>query len=148
MPSLISTTERAVLTGIFNDIFDTFQRTIVVYKESLKTPVGNGLNDGLFGFGESQTQDAFTYSEVTGVFPAVVRYLSVEQPMTLNPEIVTYIPGGEVTIKVRKDCREYINNGKTEKILIDERVFLLDGEERKQTFLDSEFWVFKLKTSK
>lgn len=147
MPSLISPSERQVLTGIFNDIFDTFQRTIVIYKESTKIPV-NPQPQGLFGFGDSQAQDNYTYSEVTGVFPAVVRYQSIEQPMNLNPEIVSYIPGGEVTIKVRKDCRDFINNGKTEKLLIDERIFMLDGEERKQTFLDSEFWVFKLKTSK
>ena len=36
MPSLISETEKNNLTGIFNDIFDTFKREIVVNKEPNK----------------------------------------------------------------------------------------------------------------
>ena len=36
MASLISTTEKNVLTGIFGDIFDTFQRSITIHKEPKK----------------------------------------------------------------------------------------------------------------
>ena len=36
MPSLISTAERAILTGTFQDVFDTFKRAIVVHKEPIK----------------------------------------------------------------------------------------------------------------
>ena len=36
MPSLISETEKNNLTGIFNDIFDTFKREIVIHKEPKK----------------------------------------------------------------------------------------------------------------
>ena len=147
MPSLISPTERAVLTGIFDNIFDTFSRTIVVYKESTK--VLNSSVDSsnfIFGFGESQSQDVYTYSEVTGVFPAVVRYK--HQNIELGAEITAYIPVGEVRIKVREDCRDFINNGKTEKIVFDDKTYVLDSEEKKRTFLDSQFWVFNLRTVK
>jgi hypothetical protein len=148
MPSLISDTERQVLTGIFNDIFDTFQRSIVVYKEPIKTQVSVQPANLVYGFGESQTEDAFTYTEVTGVFPAVVRYGNQPQDVTQNSEINVMISNGEVSIKVRKNCRDFINNGKTEKFLIDDRTFFLDSEERKQTFIDSEFFIFKLKATK
>lgn len=147
MPSLISETEKNVLTGIFNDIFDTFQRAIVVYKEPIKTQVSVQPSNLIYGFGESQAEDAYTYSEVTGVFPAVVRYAGL-QGVTQNSELVAMIPEGEVSIKVRKDCRDFINDGKTEKFVFDDRVFFLDSEEKKQTFLSSEFFIFKLKATK
>ncbi len=147
MPSLISVTERQILTGIFNDIFDTFQRTIVVYKEPIKTRVNPNPANMLYGFGESQQDDAFSYTEVTGVYPAVIRYPPT-QPVDQNTEIDAMISAGEVSIKVKRDCRDFINSGKTEKIVFDSRTFTLDGDERKQTFLESEFFVFKLRATK
>jgi len=147
MPSLISTTERAILTGIFVDIFDTFQRRIVVYKEPVKTlRTTLNANNLIFGFGESQTEDAFSYSEVTGVFPAVIRYAT--QDTELEKTSSVRLSEGEVSIKVKRDCRDFINTGKTEKFVFDDKTFLLMDEERKQTFLDSEFFIFKLKTVK
>jgi hypothetical protein len=147
MPSLISETEKAVLTGIFGDIFDTFQRTIVVYKEPIKTQVSVLPANLVYGFGESQTEDAFTYTEVTGVFPAVIRYGGLQET-TQNSDTNAMIAEGEVSIKVRKDCRDFINGGKTEKFIFDDRTFFLDSEEKKQTFLNSEFFIFKLKATK
>jgi hypothetical protein len=148
MPSLISTTEKTVLTGIFGDIFDTFARDIVVYKEPIKTAIPVNPGNFVYGFGEEQGQDSFTYTEVTGVFPAVVRYGTQPQDVTQNADINAYIADGEVSIKVRKNCRDFINNGKTEKIVFDDRTFFLDSDEKKQTFLSSEFFIFKLKATK
>ena len=36
MPSLVTAEEEQSLTGIFNDIFDTFKRNIVIHKEPKK----------------------------------------------------------------------------------------------------------------
>lgn len=148
MPSLISDTEKAVLTGIFGDIFDTFQRSIVVYKEPIKTAVQVNPSNFVYGFGESQAEDAYTYTQVTGVFPAVIRYGNSPQDVTQNTDLNAYISAGEVNIKVRPDCRDFINNGLTEKIVFDDRTFTVDSEERKQMFLNSEFYIFKLKATK
>jgi hypothetical protein len=146
MPSLISETERANLTGIFNDIFDTFQRRIVIYKEPIRTRVAVNPENMVYGFGESQGEDAFTYTQVTGVYPATVRY--ADQPTTKPTDIPSQIPKGQISIKVKRDCRDFINSGITEKIVVDEKTWVIDGDERKQSFLDSEFWVFLLKTVK
>lgn len=148
MPSLISETEKAVLTGIFGDIFDTFQRSIVVYKEPIKTIVSVTPSNFVYGFGDSQAEDTYTYTEVTGVYPAVVRYGMQPQELTQNDDIKAFISAGEVTIKVRQDCRDFINLGKTEKIVFDNRTFFLDSDEKKQTFLSSEFYIYKLKAAK
>ena len=37
MASLLSSLEISGITGIFEDIFDTFKRTIVIHKEPVKT---------------------------------------------------------------------------------------------------------------
>jgi hypothetical protein len=147
MASLISDSEKAVLTGIFDSIFDTFSRRIVIYKESTKIPITDPDSSSfLFGFGENQAEDVFTYVEVTGVYPAVIRYK--HQNIELGHEITAYAPLGEVSIKVREDCRNFINNGKTQRVVFDDKTFILDAEEQKQNFLDSNFWIFKLKTVK
>jgi len=146
MPSLISSTERALLTGIFNDIFDTFQRRIVVFKEPTKTSRTVNPNDAVFGFGEVQTEYGYDYTEVTGVYPAVIRY--GDQQTDLNSDGNFRVPAGSVSIKVKKDCRDFINAGKTEKVEFDNRSFIIESEERKQSFLDSEFYLFILKPVK
>lgn len=147
MPSLISATERAVLTGIFDDIFDTFKRDIVIFKEPLQTTVTPQPTDGLFGFGPDQTNSLYDYTEVSGIYPAVIRYTPF-QTTDIHPEIVAGISAGEVSIKVRRDARDFINTGKTTKIIVDGRTFLLDTDERKQSFLDSAYYVFYLKATK
>jgi hypothetical protein len=146
MPSLVSENERAILTGIFNNIFDTFQRQIIVYKEPIKSRVSVPAASMVFGFGESQEQDNFTYTEVTGVFPAVIRYQ--QQDIDFVGDLNSFISAGRVLVKVKPDCRDFINEGKTEKFMLDNRTFYLDGDEKKQTFLDSEFYIFTLKATK
>ena len=37
MADLLTTTERQNISGIIDDVFDTFKRAIVVYKEPTKT---------------------------------------------------------------------------------------------------------------
>jgi hypothetical protein len=146
MPSLVSTTERAILTGIFNNIFDTFQRPIIIYKEPIKTSVSVSPASMVFGFGESQGEDNFNYTEVSGIYPAVIRYQ--EQITDLNGDLNAFLSAGTVHVKVRGDCRDFINQGKNEKFVVDGRTFYLDGDEKKQTFLDSEFYIFSLKATK
>lgn len=151
MPSLITATERSNLTGIFNDIFDTFQRAIFIYKEPLKVPNPNARPESFaFGFGENQTEDAYTYIERTGVYPATIRYAMSASDNTFKrlPDTNVWIPEGGCSIKVKKECRDFINDGKTEKIIVDEKTYFLNSEERKQMFLDSEFWVFVLQPRK
>ena len=145
MPSLISSSELATIATTLDDVFDTRARRLVVYKESLKTSVPIDPANMVFGFGESQQQDAFTYTEVTGVYSAVGVYQLKQQNVQFQPEIMARILDGDLTIKVRQDCRDYINNGKVEKFLFDDQTFLQNGEEIK---ISDQFWLFSLKGTK
>ena len=145
MASLISTTEKNVLTGIFNDIFDTFQRSVVVYKEPKKDIEEINL-DGVFGYGEYSQAANYQYMPVTGVFPAVIRYANDAEYKEVD-DVTSNIPFGHATIKVKEDARDYIKNGKTEKITFDDKTFELASSDKVQRFLDSEYFVFLVKST-
>ncbi len=149
MSNLISSTELAGLISGFNDIHDTFCRPVAIYKEPIKTAVAVDQSNFLYGFGESQVTDAFTYTEVSGVYPATIKYSDPQNVnIDLNDDTRSYISAGGLVIKVKKDARDFIQNGKTEKFVVDGRTFFMDSEETKHTFLNDGFYVFKLKVSK
>jgi len=146
MPSLLSSTELSIITGTLSNVFDTRARRIVVYKESLKTLVSNPASNFVYGFGESQQADAYTYTEVTGVYPAVIKYITIDKgEVEDHSEIMSRISEDRISIKVRQDCRDYINSGKTEKIICDDKTYFLDGEESK---ISDQFWFFNLIATK
>lgn len=152
MASLISDTERADILAVFSGSFDTWSRNIVVYKEPLKTLVQPQPTDGAFGFGEEQQSATYTYTPRSGVYPAVIRYSDIEKSIAknslLSPEILARIYSGPVSIKVKRDCRDFINDGPTERIVIDGQPFLMDGDERLQTYQGSEYYVYQLRKTK
>jgi hypothetical protein len=149
MASYISDTEKTALVAVFNRIFETFEQNIIVYKESIKNPINNtDSNNFVFGFGDGQGENAYSYTQVTGVYPALIRYPQKNQNIALEQYSNSFISDGDVSIKVERDCRDFINSGKTEKFVIHDRTFILDSEEQKQTFLGTEFYVYKLKAAK
>lgn len=153
MASLISATERVEILAIISGSFDTWSRNIVVFKEPLKTPVDVPPTNGLFGFGEmGQPSPSYTYEPRSGIFPAIIKYSDIEQNIAgnspLSPEIMARIYWGPVSIKVRKDCRDYINDGPTKSFIIDGQTFLMDGDERLQTFQGSEYYIYQLRKTK
>jgi len=145
MASLISTTEKNVLTGIFGDIFDTFQRSITIHKEPKKIIEEINL-DGVFGYGEYSQAANYTYVSVSEVYPAVIRYANDAEHKEVD-DITSNIPFGHATIKVKEDARDYIKNGKTEKITFDDKTFELASSDKVQRFLDSEYFVFLVKST-
>ena len=145
MASLISPNERTVLTGIFDDIFDTFQRSIIIYKEPKKVIQQINL-DGVFGYGEYSMPANYEYIPVTGSFPAVIRYASDAEYREVD-EFTTNIPFGHATVKVKENARDYMKMGKTEKITFDEKTFELASSDKVQRFLDSEYYIFLVRST-
>jgi len=152
MASFISATEQADIIATFSGSFDTWSRNIVVFKEPLRTEISPLPSENLYGFGESQQNPTYTYTPRSGIFPAIVRYSDIEKDIArnslLSPEILARIYSGPVSIKVREDCRDYINNGITERFIIDEQTFLIDGDERLQTYQGSKYYIYQLRKTK
>ena len=143
MASLISDSEKANLVGIFTDVFDTFKREIVVHKDPIKVIDQINLT-AIFGYDEFSNETNYSYETNNKTISAVVRYSENHSFADIDKNTINLIQG-DASIKVEKAGRDYINNGKTEKIVFDGKTFNVDGQEMIQRFLDSEFYIFNLK---
>lgn len=152
MAGLLSDAEKTGILAVFESSFSTWNRTIVIYKEPTKTAVSQPSQNNLFGFGETQQDITYTLTPRTGVFQAVIRYNDIEknleQSSELSPEIVARIYHGPVSIKVHRDCRDFINSGPTERVEFDGQTFLMDSDERRQSYAGSEYYIFTLRKTK
>jgi hypothetical protein len=146
MPSLISETEKNNLTGIFNDIFDTFKREIVIHKEPKKI-ISQVNTSSLFGYGDPASSINYSYTPVSGVFQATIRY-NLDQETERLADIPSQVSIGGVFIKVQEPARNYINKGKTERITFDNKSFKVVSEDANKSFLNSKFYVYKLESTK
>jgi hypothetical protein len=154
MPSLITDLQKTYVTGVFGNVFDTFSRPIIIYKEGIKTPVPTLPNNtAIFGFGQNQSQQLFSFTPVTGIYPAIIKYAgrygSEEKEDILNSNIDAYFGNGPISIKIRGDTKDFIINGHTEKIQIDGVMCILDSKEYRPQFLwGSQFYIFDLQIIK
>ena len=144
MSSLISGSSLTTLTGIFARHFDTFSvfNSIIVNKEPQK--VISLTNDPVFpGYGNESNAANVTYVPVSGVFPAIV-VSEREQKLTRFPETESRIPNGATKIKVLKNARDYINNGKTESIVINDITYNVITSNSFQNYLGLVYYYFTL----
>lgn len=154
MANLISTAEQSGILAVFENSFDTWSRSIVVYKQPLKTLVSPtpSTSTNPFGFGEEQQESLYTYTPVSGTYQAIIRYNDIERDLSehapLLTELLAHVYAGPVSIKVKKACRDYINDGETERIVVDDQTYLQWSDERKQTYLGSEYYIFTLRKTK
>ena len=146
MASLISATEKTSLTGAIADSFDTFKRNIDIYKEP-KRVISSISESQLFGYGTSSNIVNYTFQTVSGTYSATIRYLN-DKEGEVNQDINTRIPDGKVRIKVQSDARNFIEDGKTEKVVFDGKSFNVVSEDIVKSFLGAEYYVYYLEVSK
>jgi len=144
MASLLSSLEISGITGIFEDIFDTFKRTIVIHKEPVKT-ISQINTENLFGYGDSSNTVNYTYAPQSGSYFAKISYVEKSSEDPYVRDLGTRIDSNIVRIKVKNDVRNYIQKGKTEKITFDDKTFQIAGNEIVKNFLGSEFYIYYLK---
>ena len=143
MASLISESEKENLVKIFTDVFDTFKREVVVHKEPIK--VVNQINlTQIFGYDEFSNESNYDYETNNKTIYGVVRYSNNHGFADIDKNAINYVEG-DASLKVDKTGRDFINTGRTEKIVFDGKSFNIDGQEIVQRFLDSEFYIFNLK---
>lgn len=146
MASLISDEEKVKLAGMFDDIFDTFKREIVVHKEPKK--IINTINTSkLFGYGDHADVVNYEYIPVSEQFYAIVKY-NEKQTTNFVEEINSTISMGTANIKVQRECRDFIMNGKTEKITFDGKVFNVITDDAVKSFLNAtEYYLFQVEVT-
>jgi len=146
MPSLLTDIEIANATGVLGDLFDTFSRPIVVYKEPKKI-INQISTNSLPGYGEAAIKTNITYIPVSGTFEAKIKY-NPKQDLELLPELKSRVSKGVVKIKVERPARDFIvNNGKTEKIMIDNKPYNVVTDDTMKKFITAEYFVFFLEAA-
>ena len=146
MASLLSEIEIANATGVLGDLFDTFSREILVYKEPKKI-INQLSTNSLPGYGEAAMKTNITYIPVSGAFQAKVKY-NPKQDLELLPELKSRVSKGIVKIKVEQEAKDFITrNGKTEKIMIDGKPYNIITDYTLKKFISLDYFVFFLEAA-
>lgn len=132
-------------TGVFSNHFDTFSNNtvITVFKEPQKI-LSNPPTDVYFGYSQNQDLESITYVPVSGNFPAIQVFEKIEndtfalQTKTRNAESV-------VTIKVKPDAKDYINDGRNEKIILNGIAYNDVSFYRTQNYFGLKYFYYHLK---
>ena len=150
MPGLVSNSEENVLIGDYEQVFDTFSRPIVIYKQPIKTALVTGpQNPGLFGMGDGQVATQYTYIPVSGVYNGIVRYVNTKRniaALEVVEETNTVTAIGEVMVKFDLDGYNFIeNSGQTDKFYFDSRDWYFASKARAMPFLGAAYFQYQLK---
>lgn len=135
MASLLQTTEVTSLVSILGDVFDTFKRKITINK-SPKKVISQINQSQLFGYGEAANPVNYAYTPQSGIYYAKVSYLEYKGDEYIQ-DFQSKVDSNLVRIKVQSDTKEYIENGRTENIEIDNKTFNLLGDYIVKNFLGS-----------
>ena len=151
MPSLVTATGAAYLTGALKDPFDTFSEDVTIFKEPTRT-VSSDMNTNLsyYGYTKRQKEQHFTSTHVSGIYKGIVTYRGDQSADVLSEgEVRQRFSDGDAEVKFESDARTFIKkNGKTLKIKFDQNTFNIVGDEKVQNYLGLKFYIFPLKHSK
>lgn len=155
---LITSTDVTTLTGQYSLLFDTLThnrtRTITVFKEPIKV-LNTGIKEteaNYVGYEDQQyntnindANNYYSYTPVSGVFPAIIRY-GGRQSIDFLGESKNLVDNseGKIKIKVETDCYNYIMNGKTENIKVDDLTCNISSNPSVQDYLGLKYYNFYL----
>ena len=144
MASLLSATEIASITGAFGDVFDTFAKQVVVWKEPVK--VVSDLNlDFLYGYEDDASSTAsVTYQAVSGVYSGIISRQGKKGDDDQYYEAGFFLPDNQIRLKVEEDARIFINSGVNERLVIDDKSYNIVGKEQQADFLTKKYFVYLL----
>ena len=143
--NLVTGTTQALFTGAFGNHFDTFSAhtDLVIFKRPIKE-LTLPKEDVYAGYGSNQYSQAFSFTEVSGVFPAMEIVSKIEndtfgiQTKTRNPEI-------ETLVKVKPEAKDFIQNGGNDRFIINGKTYNDISLERVQNFFGLKYYYFNLK---
>lgn len=144
MASLIPEAAKTEFTSALSDHFDTFKATITVNKEPKRTVTLTADQNIYAGYGAPKTQ--VSYTPVSQSFSAIVNYKE-NQPLEYQDELKVMIEKGDVRIKVEKDCKDYIDKGKTESIEINGSLFNVVSSDGARFFIGKTYYVYYLEAT-
>jgi len=144
MASLLSDTEKASITGAFGDVFDTFAKRVVVWKEPIK--IVSDLNlDFLYGYEDDASSSAtVTYQAVSGIYSGIVSRKGKRGDSDEYYEAGFFLPDNQVRLKVEEDARNFIKSGINERLVVDDKNYNIVGKEQQADFLTKKYFIYLL----
>jgi hypothetical protein len=147
MASLILSAEIAAYQEAVNDHFDTFKRLITVHKTPVKRIIISTTNPQIVGYQTDSVEEQIEYVSQSENFYAIVKYEDKNsQDLVEQIQIKTNNP--IVSIKVKNDTRNYILNGKTEKITFDDKSFNVVSTDIVKNYQGLKYYLFYLEETK
>lgn len=141
---LLSVAQKQSFVDIALKHLPTFWEPIVIYKEP-QAIIANVSNSVSYpGYRETSNESNITYEPVYQTFSGFVFKMAVT-PANQLPQINQRVFDGKVRLKVEEDAKDYIMNGKTEKIVAGGKDWNLVGGPETQNFLTLTYYYFDLK---
>lgn len=145
---LLSEDERQQIKSSYEDFFETFRKEIVVHKTSEIVVSDINLSQ-VFGYEEGANVENYSYEHQSKIFYALIVFPTRgDQTLGVMTEMAAMIPEGEIRIKVKEDCKDYIQVGKTEKIEVKNKNYTLISTEAEVNNILTGYYIFKLKEIK
>lgn len=137
------------VTGAYGKHFITFQKQIVILKEPTRTIItSNTTNSPVFGYAEeSQPNISYSYTTNTGVYDAQIT-ANLNQKTAELEEAKNIVGQGQIRIKVKQDCRDFIEDGrKTEGVQYGGQTYNVITFDGLQDFFGLKFYCYYLERS-
>ena len=147
MPSLISSQGIANIHRAVNNHFDTFKRNITVHKTPVKKIISSMINPQMIGYQENSIQEQIEYVAQNQNFDAIIAY---KDPFDVDviDQIKVKTSSSLVSIKVKKNARDYILSDKTETITFDDKTFKLISGDIIKSYQGLLYYVFYIEEIK
>jgi hypothetical protein len=143
MPSLLTSADKESFIKDYLNFFDTFKVKIIVWKNPLKS-VSNVNSPAIFGYGDNSNLTNFTYVPVSGIYYGIVTHIKDQQLISFQEANDTY-PAGEVSIDVSGDANDFIKDGPTLFIQIENQKYHIISEDKDRNFLGYPFYSYELR---
>jgi len=131
----------------FDQFFDSFSRDIIVHKEPKKILNSIQNINPIYGYDAQGGQPQYTFMPESKTFKARISYNKKQTVESLS-EIQFSVTQGSVTIVVKEDAKNYIENNKTLKIEFDDKVFRTITTPAIRKFLTKTYYQYFLEEIK
>jgi len=145
--SIMNPTIASGIAQEFDQFFDSFSRDIIVHKEPKKILNSVQPTNILYGYDAQGNQPQYTFIPESKIFKARISYNKKQTVESLS-ELQFSIPQGSVTIVVKEDAKNYIENNKTLKIEFDTKAFKIVTTPAVRKFLTKTYYQYFLEETK
>lgn len=131
-------TSTAVFRGALENLFDSFQKDITVFKEPIRI-VSTVTAPTMAGYAIQSREDNVTYEPVSQTFSAMI-YTKLDKTMQDLVEIQTRVGKDGVWVKVEEDAKTFIEQGETKYVDVLGRSYIPHPEFLPKKFMGLTYW--------